>query len=967
MGKLYTTFLLFTCLVFTAFSQNVHVDFYDGKIYLRTEKLLPEIDAVKDRISIKDAFFLSETQITEYGIQSIKKPFYRTTDKSIRTIYLIEFSQHHKIYDLLAELNKSEKIDYAEQVPIYKTILNPNDLGPNNFTVNQGGQYSLHKVQAPAAWDISVGSSTIKVAVVDDAVYALHPDLGPALWVNAGEIPGNGIDDDNNGYIDDINGYDVANDDNDVNPNLIGMKHGTHVAGIVGAKTDNGIGMASIGFGVSIMAVKASDQQQYITDGYAGITYAADAGADVINMSWGGNGGGSTGQNIVNYAFNKGCILVAAAGNDNVTTQFYPAAYNNVISVASTDINDNRSSFSNYGSWIDISSPGTAIYSTYTGGSTLAAITAAYANNSGTSMASPMVAGMVGLMLSKNPNLTPTQIYNCLYSTADPVNTNASQMGAGRFNAFAAMQCVANTLQQKPIGIVNSSETEGCLGASFTFNAGSVGGPTTTYSWSFPGGTPATSTLQNPTVTYNSTGNFNVTLISSNTYGSDTLVLTNYITISNVATQTLFAENFEGTTVNMTTVNPDNGITWSVLGTGGNTSGAQSAYLNLYNYNTVGQRDGLVTPSIDFSNSSNSNLTFKHAYKRYPNNATDSLIIYVSTNGGTNWSRVWARGDNGQGSFATVTSGSAAFTPAQASDWCFAGSYGPPCFTVNLSAYDGQPNVRIKFESYNAYGNNLFLDDIKVEGVCANGLPAPPLPEYSASASTICEGATVNFTNQTQNATSYLWTFPGGTPATSTATNPSVVFNNAGVYNVQLEATNTGGTNIALSNVTITVNPNPVVNVTLSNGVLTATAPGATNYQWYLNNAFITGANQPNYVPTISGVYKVRVTNSYGCSVMSSIVEVIVDNSMSNDVYSLGDWEIFPNPTNDVLNIKWKHVEVEKLQIIDTYGRVISNIKMDQGMNVSIIHTAHLAEGVYFIKAIGKTVDIPMKRFIVKH
>lgn len=957
MKRIYLVFLLTLSSLLTISSQTVNKDYWDGKIYLRTEMLVPELGTNSKHLDLKEIPFLQADLISEYGITSISKPFYRATEKSIRTIYLLEFSQIYKVDELVAFLSRHNLIDYAEQVPIHKTTLVPNDLGANSTSGT--GQWHLHKVNAQQAWDVSVGNSNIKVAIVDDAVLSNHPDLAPALWVNSGEIAGNGIDDDGNGYIDDINGFDVADDDNNVMPNNANMSHGTHVAGIAGAKTNNGVGGASIGFGVSIMAVKSSNQATTITNGYDGIVYAADAGADVINMSWGGSGGGNTGQNIVNYAFNKGCILVAAAGNDNVTTAFYPANYNNVISVASTTDTDAKSSFSNYGTWIDISAPGSAIYSTFVG----TGITATYYRTQGTSMASPFVAGMVGLMLSLNPNLTPAQVYNCLYSTADPTTTNVGQMGAGRFNAYAAMQCVASTLQQKPIGQVNASETNVCSGTTINFSGSSLGGPATSYSWQFPGGTPATSNVQNPSVTYNTNGNFNVTLITNNQYGSDTVVLNNYITISNQASQVLFLEDFEGSSVNMTVVNPDNATTWAVTNAGGNTPGTKSVYMNNFNYTATGQRDGLVTPTINASSNTGLSLTFKHAYRRYNQNSSDSLIIYASTNNGTTWTRIFSRGENGTGNFATASTSTNSFNPTQASDWCFSGNVGSPCFTVNLSAYDGASNLRLKFEGYNNYGNNLYLDDIKVTGVCASNTPAPPIPSYNASANTICEGEQITFTNGTQNASSYAWTFNGGSPSSSTAANPTITYNTAGTYTVVLQATNLGGSNTITNTNSITVHPNPTASITFNNGTLTAGQSGLT-YQWYLNNAFITGANQQSYVPTVSGTYKVKVTNEFGCSATSTTMDIVITTSVEDFTSML--FNMYPNPTSDYLNVVWDNMEIEKLQVIDVYGRVLSSYDVNSN-NSYVVPTSQLANGVYFIKPVHANLELPIKRFIVKH
>jgi len=187
----------------------------------------------------------------------------------------------------------------------------------------------------------------------------------------------------------------------------------------------------------------------YIYNGYEGIIWAADNGADVINMSWGSYGHSQAGQNIINHAVSQGAVLVAAAGNDNITSTLYPAGYNNVISVAATDINDNKYSNayggSNYGPWIDVSAPGVSIKSTV--------ISGGYANWTGTSMASPMVAGLCGLVLSVNPGLSPAQVESCIKTSTDPISSYSGNLGTGRINAHKAVQCAG---QGSPDLIISS-------------------------------------------------------------------------------------------------------------------------------------------------------------------------------------------------------------------------------------------------------------------------------------------------------------------------------------------------------------------------------------------------------------------------------------------------------------------------------------------------------------------------------
>jgi len=350
---------------------------------------------------------------------TVKSTFYFAKSSKLNRTLRVYLDEAEQTDALIRELKNNKEVEYVERVPAVRGFVTPNDLGANT----NSGQWGLHKIQAQSAWDITQGSSNIVVAVVDDAISTTHADL-------AGKM---------------VAGRDVSDDDNNTNPAFDYFPHGTHVAGIVGAATNNGTGVASIGYNVKIMPIKASPDsappQAYcnykcvlIYDAYEGVAWAAANGADVINMSWGGSSYNQTAANIISNAAAQGAVLVAAAGNSNSSSTFYPAGYPNVISVANTDINDNKSSTSNYGPTIDVSAPGTSIRSTV--------ISGGYANWSGTSMASPMVAGLCGLVLSVDATLSPTEVENCIKSTTDPLNSSYA-LGTGRINALEAVQCAS--------------------------------------------------------------------------------------------------------------------------------------------------------------------------------------------------------------------------------------------------------------------------------------------------------------------------------------------------------------------------------------------------------------------------------------------------------------------------------------------------------------------------------------------
>ncbi len=278
-------------------------------------------------------------------------------------------------------------------------------------------------IGAQQAWQYGTTTNVV-VAVIDSGVDYTHQDLASNIWQNAGEISGNGIDDDRNGYVDDVRGWDFASDDN--NP-MDENGHGTHVAGTIGAVGNNGIGVSGVAWGVKIMALKFMDASGSgsLSDAIQAIDYARNMGAKVINASWGGGGFSAALQQAITRFQNAGGIFVAAAGNESSNNNLvaaYPANYSGVISVGASTRTDSLASFSNYGTSVDVVAPGASILSTLPGNR--------YGNLSGTSMASPHVAGAIALLWGQNTTLSAAAITNALLNNTDNVlRGSVSQYG----------------------------------------------------------------------------------------------------------------------------------------------------------------------------------------------------------------------------------------------------------------------------------------------------------------------------------------------------------------------------------------------------------------------------------------------------------------------------------------------------------------------------------------------------------
>ncbi len=336
---------------------------------------------------------------------------------------------------LINELLMNSNVVYAEPIVSYQPLYTPSD--PANGTE----QSYLDQIGAYDAWDITRGDDDIVIGIIDTGVDLDHEDLQSSIWVNEAD-PIDGIDNDNNGYIDDYQGYDFADGDND--PTADGNQHGTRVAGVAGASTDNGIGMSGIGFNSKIAALKGFTTSGTLSVNlFDAIVYAGDMGIQVLNLSWGSAREPlQSEQDILNYAvLEKDVVIAVSAGNDGATSDpealFYPASYDNVLSVAGVDASDNRFTTSTYNYLIDLAAPGASLYSTVNDNT--------YGNQSGTSFASPLVAGVAALVRDAFPDLNALQVMEQVRVSSDDIygiGTNASfdgKLGFGRLNAFSAV------------------------------------------------------------------------------------------------------------------------------------------------------------------------------------------------------------------------------------------------------------------------------------------------------------------------------------------------------------------------------------------------------------------------------------------------------------------------------------------------------------------------------------------------
>ncbi|HTL83118.1 MAG TPA: PKD domain-containing protein [Bacteroidia bacterium] len=411
-----------------------------------------------------------------------------------------------------------------------------------------------------------------------------------------------------------------------------------------------------------------------------------------------------------------------------------------------------------------------------------------------------------------------------------------------------------------------------CTGQAINFTDLSTFNPSS-WQWSFPGGNPSSSTSQNPSVTYNAPGTYQVTLVATNAAGSATLTQTAYISVGGSVIPP-YLEGFTNTSfvpVGWSTFNAGNqNYFWQRSTTIGHNS-SQCAYFNNFNNNTGGDKDEIRSMGLNFTGYTSLSLSFDVAYARYSNSRSDSLEVLVSTDCGTTWTSIYVKGGSVLATAGTMTT---MFAPTN-NQW--------RTDVVNINAYANQSNVMFAFRNRGRHGNYLYLDNINITGT----VNAAPVSDFTATTN-VCENNSVTFTDlSAPAATSWMWYFPGGNPATSTAQNASTVFPSAGTYTVSLVSTNSFGSDSSAQ--VITVLPSPVANAGAdtsycSGHYIHLYGSGGNTYSW------TPSANLSNPTLASPGIY----LSSSNTFVMTAID---VDGCSSRDTVAV---TIMPNPNFSV-------------------------------------------------------------------
>lgn len=783
----------------------------------------------------------------------------------------------------LVEYNYEVRIALTPNDPRFGELWGLHNIGQTSGTVDAD-------VDAPEAWDLQTGGNDVVVAVIDTGVDYNHPDLQANIWTNTAEIPGNGIDDDANGYIDDVHGYDFSN--NDSNP-FDDHGHGTHVAGTIAAVGDNGVGVVGVSWRARIMAVKflGAGGSGSTSGAISAVLYAADMGAKVMNNSWGGGGFSQALLDAIATADAAGALFVAAAGNSNSNNDanpHYPSSYEapNVLAVAATDHNDAKASFSSYGAAsVDLGAPGVNILSTVPGaGDSCCSDPSGYKVLNGTSMATPHVSGTAAVVFAQFPGVTHQQVKQRLMGAVNAIPSLAgATVTGGRLNLFNALES-----DTTPPAAVTGLAVNGAGGRSAQLTWIATGddgtsGKAATYDLRYAiapidasnfaaatqavgeptPATPGTAEIftvkgLNPATTYY------FALKAFDNVGNIS-VLSNVVQLTTQSVSVVFRDDMESGAGN-----------WTVAGSDG-AGGPALWHLSTHRYNTpnnafyYGREDTLAFDTgarnfgsitsmpIDLTYSRDTWLRFVH-YLQTENFAPyDAARTQVSMDDGISWQdlHVTSLGTAGQ---------------MLAKD-------------IDLSAYDGRiVRLRFSFDTVDAVANNYegwVVDDVLITGI-TNGQPYPNQPPVAKAGGPYSgfKRAAINHNGSASydpdgDMLTYLWDFGDG--ATGTGPTPTHAYATSGTHTVTL-VVNDGKANSPPATTTVTViNRVPVAKISTNawstdkfkpvqfSGEFSTDADGdALTYRWNFGDGTTASGAQVSHAWTKPGTYTVTLVANDG-------------------------------------------------------------------------------------------------------
>ncbi len=388
--------------------------------------------------------------------------------RSLARILIVRYSAPIDPATLAKEISADPSVEYAEPMPFFRPFFTPNDP-------RLSSQWAISALKMAEAWDITKGDSTIVIGFVDSGINYTHEDLAQSIWINpgewgtSGELRNNGVDDDGNGYIDDWRGWDFIGNGTTQTPNpdndpMDFNGHGTGAASVAAARTNNGLGIAGIGYLTKVLPIKVQDDAGAGTMmGYPGITYAVDMGCKVINCSWGALGYfNNTMQDVVDYAYANGALVVGGTGNaqfDVDLQPFLPANLRHVLAVSAHESNGAASSATAIGSSVHVFAPGTDVLA--------ARASFGYQTVTGTSYAGAMMSGLAALIFSIHPNWTPDQVIKQIRVSSDAFGASRTPDTFGRANAFKALS-TNGTLSDIPGLMVTSTTVSTPAGTYFS-------------------------------------------------------------------------------------------------------------------------------------------------------------------------------------------------------------------------------------------------------------------------------------------------------------------------------------------------------------------------------------------------------------------------------------------------------------------------------------------------------------------